>query len=80
MSCRVETEKRRIMNIMSELGVNVYSSYTNFLLVKTEINNISEKLAGRGVLVHDASNQLGPEYFRVTISSKKENDYFFRIS
>jgi len=72
----VETEKRRIINSVSDLGIIVYSSYTNFLLVKTQINNISEKLAERGVLVHDVSNQLGPEYFRVTISSKKENDYF----
>ena len=44
--------------------------------MKTEINNITGKLAERGVLVHDTSNQLGSKYFRVTISSKKENDYF----
>jgi histidinol-phosphate aminotransferase len=73
---KVDSEKRRIVNNISELGLDVYSSYTNFLLVKTEINNISQKLAEQGVLVHDTSNQLGSEYFRVTISSRKENDYF----
>lgn len=72
----VETEKRRMMNFAVKLGIMVYPSYTNFLLMKTNLHNISEKLVERGVLVHDASNQLGSEYFRVTIGSKKENDYF----
>jgi len=72
----VENEKRRIMNFAVKLGITVYPSYTNFLLMKTNLHNISEKLVERGVLVHDASNQLGSEFFRVTIGSKKENDYF----
>jgi len=72
----VENEKKRIMNLVSELGIIVYPSYTNFLLMKTKIENISEKLAEQMVLVHDVSNQLSSEYFRVTIGSKKENDYF----
>ncbi|MFW9970182.1 MAG: pyridoxal phosphate-dependent aminotransferase [Candidatus Odinarchaeota archaeon] len=72
----VELEKERIMKKASELGIVVYPSYTNFLLMKTKIHNISKRLAEEGVLVHDTSNQLGSEYFRVTIGSKKENDYF----
>ena len=72
----VEAEKRRIRDSVLELGIDVYPSYTNFLLMKTKLQNISEKLGERGVLVHDASNQLGSEYFRVTIGSKKENDFF----
>ncbi|MFX1503246.1 MAG: pyridoxal phosphate-dependent aminotransferase [Promethearchaeota archaeon] len=72
----VEAEKRRIISFASELGVTVYPSYTNFLLMKTALQNMSEKLAEQGVLVHDASIQLGSEYFRVTIGSKDENDFF----
>jgi len=72
----VETEKRRIRDFVLELGIVVYPSYTNFILMKTELQGISEKLAEWGVLVYDASNQLGSEYFRVTIGSKKENDFF----
>ena len=44
--------------------------------MKTKIENISEKLAEQGFLVLGVSNQLDSEYFRVTIGSKKENDYF----
>jgi len=72
----VETEKKRIISFASKLGITVYPSYTNFLLMKTELQNITEKLAEGGILVHDASNQLGSDYFRVTIGSKKENDLF----
>jgi len=72
----VESEKKRITNIALDLGISVYSSYTNFLLMKTEFKDISEKLSQQGILVHDASIQLGPGYFRVTIGSKEENDFF----
>jgi histidinol-phosphate aminotransferase len=72
----IETEKQRMMKSVSELGVIVYPSYTNLLLMKTTIPNISKKLIEQGVLVHDASNQLGAEYFRVTIGSKEENNLF----
>lgn len=74
----VETEKRRIMDLALELGITAYPSYTNFLLMKSKIQNISIKLAERGVLVHDLTNQLGSEYFRVTLGSKKEDDFFIR--
>ncbi|MFX0104722.1 MAG: pyridoxal phosphate-dependent aminotransferase [Candidatus Hodarchaeota archaeon] len=72
----VEIEKRRILNLVSELGFVAYPSYTNFLLIKTGIQNIVEKLANKGVLVHNVSTQFGSEYFRVTIGSKNENNYF----
>ncbi|MFX1566925.1 MAG: pyridoxal phosphate-dependent aminotransferase [Promethearchaeota archaeon] len=75
----IAIEKRRVANIVSELGISVYSSYTNFLLMKTEVKNISEKLAEHGVIVHDASNQLSSEYFRVTIGSEKENNFFLDV-
>ncbi|MFX0004938.1 MAG: pyridoxal phosphate-dependent aminotransferase [Candidatus Hodarchaeota archaeon] len=72
----IEIEKKRMMKSVLELGVTVYPSYTNFLLMKTSILNISKRLTEQGVLVHDASNQLGAEYFRVTIGSKEENNSF----
>ena len=72
----IEIEKKRIIDIVTTLGIIVYPSSTNFLLMKTKIQRISEKLAKQGVLVHDATLQLGTEFFRVTIGSKKENNYF----
>ncbi len=71
----VELERKRISESLANLRVTVFPSFTNFLLIKTHINNISEHLAKLGVFVHDVSTQLGLEYFRVTIGSRKENDY-----
>ncbi|MFX1371846.1 MAG: pyridoxal phosphate-dependent aminotransferase [Promethearchaeota archaeon] len=75
----LQNEKLRISKYLTELGIRIFSSYTNFLLVKTNIPNITQILAKYGILVHDVSNQLSSEFFRVTISSKKENNYFLQI-
>jgi len=74
----VEKEKNRIRVVASKLDISVFKSYSNFLLMKTKIPNISKKLAEQGVLVLNLSKQLGSEYFRVTIGTRKENDYFLR--
>lgn len=72
----VEKEKNRIRSVALKLDISVFKSYSNFLLMKTKIPNISKKLTEQGVLVLDVSKQLGSEYFRVTIGTRKENDYF----
>ncbi|GAJ23604.1 unnamed protein product, partial [marine sediment metagenome] len=72
----VEKEKNRIRSVASKLDISVFKSYSNFLLMKTKIPNISKKLTEQGILVLDVSKQLGSEYFRVTIGTRKENDYF----
>ncbi len=74
----VQNEKQRITKYLSELKISCFPSYTNFLLIKTEIPTISQILAKQGILVHNVSNQLSSEFFRVTIGSKKENDYFLQ--
>jgi len=72
----VEKEKNRIRNVALKLDISVFKSYSNFLLMKTKIPNISKKLTEQGVLVLDVSKQLSSEYFRVTIGTRIENDYF----
>ncbi len=75
----IENEKKRITNHLLKLGITVFPSFANFLLLKTKIQNISQILAKNSILVHDVSTQLGSEFIRVTISSKKENDYFLEM-
>ena len=75
----VENEKKRITEHLSKLDIISFPSYTNFLLIKTKIPNISQILSEQGILVHDVSNQINSEFFRVTIGSKKENDHFLHI-
>ena len=74
----IENEKKRITKNLLKLGMTVFPSFANFLLLKTEIQNLSYILAKLGILVHDVSFQLGSEFIRVTIGSKNENDYFLK--
>lgn len=72
----IEKEKKRIITSVSKMGITVFPSYTNFILMKTGIENISQKLLKQEIYVHDVSEQLSSEYIRVTIGTKKENEYF----
>lgn len=74
----IENEKKRIIKNLLKLGITVFPSFANFLLLKTEIQNLSHTLAKLGILVHDVSPQLSSEFIRVTIGSKNENDYFLK--
>ncbi|MFW9819324.1 MAG: pyridoxal phosphate-dependent aminotransferase [Candidatus Thorarchaeota archaeon] len=75
----IESKKRRIKKKLTEFKIVSYPSFTNFLLLKTKFPHISERLAEQNVLVHDATNQLGSEYFRLTIGSPEENTYFLEV-
>ncbi len=68
-------ERERLAEEAGRLGVKVYESYTNFLLMKTGIKDIVEKLALHGVAVKRIQ-QLGPDYIRVTVGRREENDRF----
>jgi histidinol-phosphate/aromatic aminotransferase/cobyric acid decarboxylase-like protein len=69
-------EKGRVRKSLDQLGVAVYDSSTNFLLVKAEVPDIARRLEEANVLVSDLSNQLPPGFIRISIGSKKENDTF----
>lgn len=72
----IEKEKKRIITSVSKMGITVFPSYTNFILMKTGIENISQKLLKQEIYVHDVSEQLSSEYIRVTVGTEKENNYF----
>ena len=73
----VNHEKQRVMKLLSELGMTVYPSYTNFLLIKTKIPDLAQKLEKKGIFVSNLSHySLSSEFIRVSIGSKIENDSF----
>ena len=73
---RIVEERERLWQILDELGVRVYPSNTNFLLLKTEVPDLVSRLRDVGVLVSDVSNQLPPGFVRVTVGTPKENNTF----
>ena len=72
---RIIKERDLILKRM-RTDIQVYSSHTNFLLMKTEIPDIVRRFQDIGVLISDLSNQLSPGYIRVSIGTREENDAF----
>jgi histidinol-phosphate aminotransferase len=73
---RVVEERERLRQALDDLGVRVYPSSTNFLLVWAKMPELVARLRGEGVLVSDVSNQLPAGFFRVSIGTPRENDAF----
>ena len=73
---RVIEERQRIWRRLHDLGVQVYESATNFLLVRADIPDMVGKFADIGILISDLSNQLTRGFMRVTIGTREENDAF----
>jgi histidinol-phosphate aminotransferase len=69
-------EREKLRKEVSKIGVKVYPSCTNFLLMRTDIPYAARKLSELGITVFDLSNQLPHEFIRVSIGLKEENDAF----
>ena len=72
----IAAEKERLQRKMAELGVAVYSSRANFLLINTKMPEIAAALEERGVLVSDISGQFTSGAIRVSVGRREENDAF----
>jgi histidinol-phosphate aminotransferase len=74
----VMQERERLRQELQLLGLAVYPSNANFLLLKSEAPGLAGDLQEKGVLVLDLSNQLGPGYVRVTVGTPEQNDCLVR--
>jgi histidinol-phosphate aminotransferase len=75
---RIMGEREMLCRELEFLGARVFPSSTNFLLVRSEIPEPAEQLKDRGILVMDASRQLGTGFIRLTVGTPEENDEFIR--
>lgn len=73
---RIIKERERVNGELSEMGLQVYPSTTNFLLINTEIADIGRNLSERGILVLDLSDRWLSGFIRVAIGTQEENDFF----
>jgi histidinol-phosphate aminotransferase len=74
----ISKEKTRIKKELENIGVTVYSSETNFLMIASDIPLLSKKLYARGIIVMDLSNQMSKQFLRITIGKVQENDIFLK--
>lgn len=73
----IVAERERVRVALAGMGVHVFASEGNFLLLRTAVADLFDGLLARGVLVRDFSRQprLGG-CLRVTIGTPEENDAF----
>jgi len=73
---KITGERKRIFKSLRKLNIDVYDTETNFLVVKSALPDIEERLQGNGILVSDLRNALGYGFIRVSIGLPEENNTF----
>jgi histidinol-phosphate/aromatic aminotransferase/cobyric acid decarboxylase-like protein len=71
----IEVERGYLSKELSELGFKVFTSDANFILFKSEIVDLKEKLIEDGILIRDCSDYhgLGEGFYRIAIRSHEDN-------
>jgi histidinol-phosphate aminotransferase len=73
---RIVKERERVRERVDEMGLDVYPSCTNFLLIRTDVPDAARRLEELGVTVFDPSKQLPCEFIRVSVGLKEDDDAF----
>jgi len=65
-------EREFLSREIKDLGMKVYPSKGNFIMVESKINNFSKKLEEKGILIRDFTNVI-KNHYRITVGTKEEN-------
>ena len=76
----IKQEREYLAGQLEKLGVRVYSSDINYLLIKCG-SDLYEKLLGRGILIRRCANFSGLDdtYFRIAVRQHKDNEELISI-
>ncbi len=76
----VRAERKFLVSELKKLGIVVFDSEVNFLLLKSERDLYWECLK-RGILIRDCSNFAGLSqgYYLIAVRDRETNEYFVRI-
>lgn len=70
----IKKERAFLADRLDKLGIKVYPSEANFLLLKTEVP-LAERLLSEGILIRSCSNYkgLGDGFYRIAVRTHEEN-------
>ena len=76
----IDRERAVMTRMLTELGLTVYPSEANFLLIETD-RDIASPLLERGILIRHCANYEGLDehYFRVAVKKPEENRVLLEI-
>ena len=76
----IKQEREYLEGQLEKLGLKVYRSDTNYLLIKSR-PDLYERLLGKGILIRRCANFSGLDetYFRIAVRQHKENEELINI-
>lgn len=76
----IKLEREYLAEQLERLGLKVYRSDTNYLLLKSE-SGLYEKLLERGILIRRCANFRGLDetYFRIAVRQHKDNEELINV-
>ena len=76
----IQQEREYLAGELERLGVRVYGSDTNYLLIRSE-SDLYERLLERGILIRKCSNFSGLDdsFFRIAVRQHKDNEELINI-
>ena len=80
-SRKVIAEERKFLEEeLTKLGIKVYSSRANFLLVESKLP-LKEKLLEKGILIRDCSDYVGLSkgFYRIAVKTHEENEKLIKV-
>lgn len=72
-AARTVLERDRLAGELLQLGMEVFPSEANFLLVRTEQTDFALRLKEAGILISDLSHTWLPNFYRITVGTSAEN-------
>ncbi len=75
LSSYVEKEREYLSSELKALGLKVYDGRANYLLFRTDVKNLSEKLEKNGVIIRECSDYkgLGEDFYRIAVLDRKKD-------
>lgn len=73
---RVGDWRQKLSDRLKRLGFKVYPSNANYLLFRSEVHDLAERLCERGIVIRECGNFKGlrPGFYRVAVRTEQENN------
>ena len=71
----IKVQRKKIAEKLKNMGIKVFHSDANFLLIKSE-KNLYDKLLDKGILIRKCADfkGLGNKYYRIAVKTEEENN------
>ena len=71
----VKEQRNYLIDELNKLNFKTYDSHVNYILFKTHVPEIKEKMLERKILIRSCCNyvNLGSGFYRIAVKTKEEN-------